>query len=408
MKKTNAAIKAVGFLFFIALLTYLAVYIVQALDNPFTTTLAVSYTVRESAELYGIVVRDEEILKSAYESVLVTAENGKMVSKGQELASVFASGEELRRAVRKSELEAEIASLEARQNTEASSSDKLRREADISKRIIDMKSAVYSKRIYDIEERARELKALVFTGEYGPESLQSKLDELKTELEELGGGGEKSSAKVSAPSSGLFCLYVDGWEDLKIRDVKSITASGLARLLGETRTAPENSIGKLIYGTKWYYAALMSRDDCDSLNQGDRVNMLLGGYDAKKLRMTVESKSRSEDGKCAVIFSCDRAMTDVMNLRMQEAELVFSEYTGLRVPKKSVHVDENGKACVYVQTALQAEKKYIDIAYELGDFYVVGEPKAKSADGKEPGDALREGDQVIVSSKELYNGKVVD
>ncbi len=343
MKKTNAAIKAVGFLFFIALLTYLAVYIVQALDDPFTTTLAVSYTVRESAELSGIVVRDEETLKSAYETVLVTAENGKMVSKGQEIASVFAGGEELRRAVRKSELEAEIARLEALQNEEADASDKLQREATISESIMALKSAVYSKKIYDIDERARELKAQVFTGAYSAESVQSKLNELKAELEELSGVGEKGSAKVCAPYSGLFCLTVDGWEELKISDVRSITASGLARLLGETRTAPENAIGKLIYGTKWYYAAIMSRDDSAGLNQGDRVDILLGGCNAKKLRMTLESKSRSEDGKCAVVFSCDRAMTDIMNLRMQEAELVFREYTGLRVPKKSVHVDESGK-----------------------------------------------------------------
>jgi hypothetical protein len=120
--------------------------------------------------------------------------------------------------------------------------------------------------------------------------------------------------------------------------------------------------------------------------------------------MTVETISRADEGRCAVVFSCDRFLTDVLNLRRQEAELVFSEYAGLRVPKKSVHVDEDGNTFVYVRTALRAEKKPVDIVCDMGSFYVVGSGAGgndSGADGAETGEGYRAGDQLIVSQRSL-------
>ena len=88
-------------------------------------------------------------------------------------------------------------------------------------------------------------------------------------------------------------------------------------------------------------------------------------------------------------------MADVLSMRYQDAELVLSEEEGLRIPRQSLHVDEQGRACVYVQTALLAEKKLVQIQRDFDDYYMV------------TSSTLRAGDQVIVSAKNLYEGKVV-
>jgi multidrug efflux pump subunit AcrA (membrane-fusion protein) len=88
-------------------------------------------------------------------------------------------------------------------------------------------------------------------------------------------------------------------------------------------------------------------------------------------------------------------MSDVLSMRFQDAELVLSEESGLRIPRKGLHVDDRGNACVYVQTALVVEKKLVQVQRDYGDYYMV------------TSDTLRAGDQVIVSAKNLYVGKVV-
>ncbi len=58
-------------------------------------------------------------------------------------------------------------------------------------------------------------------------------------------------------------------------------------------------------------------------------------------------------------------------------------------------MDDSGQACVYVQTALLVEKKPVRVERDFGDYYLVSS------------EVLRAGDQVIVSAKNLYEGKVV-
>lgn len=111
--------------------------------------------------------------------------------------------------------------------------------------------------------------------------------------------------------------------------------------------------------------------------------------------MDVEWISQEEEGQRAVVLSCTDHLSDVLSLRMQDAEILLAEDSGLRIPRRSLHVDEEGRAYVYVQTALLTEKKLVTVQRDYGDFYLV------------TSDELRAGDQIIVSAKNLYEGKVV-
>jgi multidrug efflux pump subunit AcrA (membrane-fusion protein) len=396
MKKTNAVTKIVGFLFFIALLAYLGVYIIQALEKPFSTALAVSYTDRNSSDITGIVVRDEEVISSVSNTVYITAQEGKRVSKNGELAQAFDSNEDLHRAVRINELEEEISQLQALRINEKDATDLLSHDASIYKNILELKSDLVAGSFSNIEAKTIQLRTLIMTGAKSAADIKAQLDELEAQLKSLQNSATGRSVSIYAPVSGLFSTAVDGWEDLNTDNMMSITASELAGLLNEDRAQPDNVIGKLAYGTKWQFAALVDKDVCVSLEVGGSANLLFGKYYNEKRKMKIESISHIENGMCAVVFSCETAIKDVLNIRKQEAELVFSELTGLRVPKKSIHIDEDGNTCVYVQTALQAERKPVKIVKEYKDFYLVSSSE------------LHAGDQIIVSGKNLYNGKVVE
>ena len=116
VKNANLPIKVAGFLIFAAVLVYLAIYGLRLLENPYRTVQALNTTLRDSAHTRGMVVRQEEVLTSVYNTVYITAEEGKRVSGGDGLAEAFDSEEGLRRAVRMGELSQRISSLETQQN----------------------------------------------------------------------------------------------------------------------------------------------------------------------------------------------------------------------------------------------------------------------------------------------------
>lgn len=395
MKKTNAAIKAAGFLFFAALVAYLGVYVVQSVEDPFKTVQAVSYTILESADADGIVVRDEEVLYSVYNTVYITAEEGKRVTRGAQVASAFNSTEHLNHAVRLGELDAEIEQLQAMVRDGTSAEDMLKFDGKIGAEIITLKRAVYARRLDDAEQQSLKLRIMTSMGAGSRSDIEEQISRLTQQRDELQQGRSTDSVSITAPASGVFGSVVDGWETLGPGELEQISAAELKKLMGREMTQPAYALGKLVYGTKWYYAALVGQEECLTMRPGSRIRVLFGHYYSDEMTMTVESISSAEDGKCAVVFSCNNSMTDALTMRREKAQLIFVEQQGIRVPRKSIHVDDDG-TCVFVHTGMQAERKSVEILRDYGDFYVV-----KS-------DSLRIGDDIIVNAKKLRDGKVIE
>lgn len=394
MKRTNTAIKAAGFLFFAALVAYLAVYVAQSVEDPLKTVQAVSYTILESADADGIVVRDEEVLYSVYDTVYVTADDGRRVTKGTQVATAFNNTDDLERTVRAGELKAQIEQLEAMVQDGSSAEDMLKLDGRITDEILALRRAVYARELGEAEELSLKLRTLTFMGSGSRSDIENEIYRLSAQLNELQRHESTDTVPIEAPSSGVFGKTVDGLETLSPDMLTELTPSQLRSMMEQDGTPPARALGKLVYGTKWYYAAMASQEDCLNLRQGRELQVQLGRYYNEELTMKVESISAAEDGRCAVVFSCDNSLSAVLNARRQNAQLVFVRQEGIRVPRKSIHVDGEGTH-VYVRTGMQAERKSVNILRDYGDFYVV------------ESDELRAGDDVIVNAKKLRDGKVV-
>jgi len=92
-------------------------------------------------------------------------------------------------------------------------------------------------------------------------------------------------------------------------------------------------------------------------------------------------------------------MADTLAVRIQSVKIVYSEYSGIRVPKKAVRLNEEGKPCVFTLTGARAEEKPINIVYEYEDYYIV--------ESGETAEGLQFGDEIITSTKGLYDGKII-
>ena len=164
----------------------------------------------------------------------------------------------------------------------------------------------------------------------------------------------------------------------------------------EYRDDTEGNLGKVVTGTKWYFAALVSEADAARLEEGGTALLELGKYASGTVPAVVIRISHPSGGWCAVVFKCRTALNDTIALRELTADIVYDRVSGLRIPAKSVHVDEDGQTFVYVISAMEVEKKTVEVICSTGDYYIVSvESRA---------DALRAGNEIIVSGRGVEEG----
>ena len=116
----------------------------------------------------------------------------------------------------------------------------------------------------------------------------------------------------------------------------------------------------------------------------------------------VWSVSDQEDGQVAVVFTCNRYISQVTLLRRQQAEIILREYSGIRIPTAALRMDESGQMGVYCQIGAYVYLKPVDLIYKGSGFCLV-----ESAEGASGERVLRQGDLVISTAQQLTDGMIL-
>jgi len=390
VKKTNNLINAAITVVFVGVLLYLGVYLVRSINNGYVTAQAVYVEMQETGQAQGIIVRDERVLFSALPYVDVLAEEGKNVAAGEVVATAADSASSAAETARIHQLEMQI----SRAETTAGAVSGTDRDAAVLSALYDLSAAVARKdmtRIYDPEVT---LTSLLFRS--GATAVSAgELSAMKTELAQLKEQAAAASTAISSPFAGLFTTSVDGYEGLTLDMLEELTPDSL-RALTERREDTEGYLGKVAVGNRWYFAALVSEKDAARLGVGSVTTLDLGKYASRNVEGVVTHVSHPQNGVCAVVFKCRTALAETLALREMTAEIVYDRITGLRVPAKAVHVNDQGGTFVYVMSSLQIEEKTVEILTEMGDYYIVAE--------QPDGNALRAGNEIVVSGKNIKTG----
>lgn len=402
MERTDTLTKIISLLLFFAMLAYMGVYLIRSAGAPIRTAPAVRATVTDSADANGIVVREETVITSSDTYVDCTAGDGQRVSAGTELAVAYSSEAALERANRIRELELEISRLKTLLPDLATEDDLSARDSAVRSAILRLSAAVADMDLSELDSASLSLRTLVYDSQTS-DAAQSDLSALEREMNSLMHSSTSDISTISAPAAGIFTTVIDGFEGLSLEDVLSCSPQQLWELM---KTGPETNsaaVGKLITDYDWYFASVMDAEDAARLKTSGTVYLNFGRYYDGSIPARVVTVSLESDGECAVIFSCSQALTDTVAMRQVSAEVIFSQHSGIRVPAEAVHYetgsDGTQSAWVYTVTGLQAEKKYVDVIYETGDFLLVSGSGA---------DALREGNEIIVSGQDIYDGKVLN
>lgn len=423
MKQGSLNAKIIMLLLLAAVAVCLGAAAWRSFRDPFTTVVSYSYTVDDSLEATGFLARQEQVLTNTGGVVELLPQEGEKVAKGGTVALVYQDSSGLERREQLQQLEMEKEQLEyALERTGAGGGDASQLTDQVLDAIAELRAAVAGRDLTELERQSMDLKSLVYkreyayggTGEESADAIQAALDEVDSQISSLSSQAAQSTQSITASQSGIFSGYVDGYESLLTPEVlETVTPAQLDDLAGQASEEDQTAVGKLITDSTWYFACALPQEDAERLVEGRSVTVRFSRDWSGEVDMTVERVGEPEDGRCAVVLSTDRYLSETTLLRRQTVELVFQSVTGVRVPKQALRVaeqtvtdEETGEEStvqvtgVYTLVGEQVEFKPVTVL-EQGDTFVLVEAAGSGRAALQPGDV------VVVAAEDLYDGKVI-
>ena len=418
MKESTIATKAMIAILCLGVAVYLAIYFVRGWDEGLATTRAYAHSIDVGHEADGILVRAETPLTGGGGYMDQILPEGSKAAAGDAVALLYSDPSALttRQSIRS--LEAEIEQLEYALSDRSQNTDAARLDAQVIDSIVSLRALAARGDLTTLEDSALNLRSMVFKRDYayGDDNAAGQLSALiadkRSRLAELELSLNQVSKTVYAPFSGVWSAMADGWEGVATPAMlDSLTADGLEALLKEQHSADPSAVGKLITGSTWYFAALLDGTDT-GLQTGRRYSLNFSGDYYGQIEMTLE-RIALEGERTLAIFSCRSHLADTAMLRIQTVDVVTRHLEGIRIPRRALRVEteqvtgEDGNIRevnhykVYTVIRSQSWGQEVEVLYTDDNFYLV-QPVDPGAANR-----LRAGDEVILNSSGLYDGKVV-
>ena len=402
MKQGKSYFTVILWILLAAIAAYFGYNVVSSLYAPLMTATVTPYEAGAGYYASGFVVREEELLYSQYGTTVLNCAEGAHVAANDTVATGYRSEDAKTRQTRIDELSGQIEQLQYAWSAVSSVYDQAALDADIAGDLAQLSRYLALRDMNSVSDLSPELKGLILrrTGSDSDSgSLQARISTLQAELETLEAQSAGDTSAILAGKAGTFSAAVDGYESVLTPErLMEMTVAEFESVQPDETDA--NAIGRLVTSATWYYACVVPASELSGVEEGDRATLTFARDYYQPVTMRVARLGGKEAGSRLLVLSSDRALQNVTLLRQQSAEIVFTSYSGLRVPKSAVRV-ENGQTGVYILEGTLAKWKPITILHDTGESYVVTLDTSSTNN-------LWPGDELIINAKNLYDGKVVN
>ena len=381
-------------------------YITSALTNRISTSEAVLASAEDTLMVNGWFARNEyEVTLEGGADATVAAE-GEKVHKGQTLAVAYRSGGAQDMSMELEELTGRLDRLKATAEL-TPGEDMAKVEKSVSEVLCGLAYAAASGNYTGTAGSAAQLKEAVLQrdyvhGRFSEEVLQKEISGLESRISVLSGRTSETVAEAYAPTSGYFSSTADGYESVLTYDgILELSPNDLDTMPYLDARTERYCCGKISTSFNWRYAAVVTDEQAAALEVDKWYTLRFSGDYVGEVYSRLYQIGESVDGRRVVVFSGNRNFGELLSIRRQTAEIVIRSYEGIRVPKSAIRIGEEGQNGVYILLAAQARFVPVEQIYEAEGYYIVTYEAGANA-------ALRPGDEIIVSARELFNGKVVE
>ena len=409
MKNQSPIMALISALLLLAVGAYFGFQTWQYFTAPDNTVPVYAYQSERTVTMNGSLVRDEELIECGETLLELKRAEGERVGKNKVLATVYRSAQSLEAARQLSDLTEQLDQLKDAQAAARDSESAMRMDGDLEGDLVALRAAVSAENYSALEGSVSALKTAVLRREYatqGASDISGHIEALENQIAALSGSIGDTARVVTAPFAGTYSAVADGYESvLRPEALENMSPAAFEALRPDGRSS---TVGKLIRGNKWYYAACITPEDAALLVRNRTYSLDITGVDMA-LPVRLYSLSPEQNGKVLAVLQSDEYLSYVTMLRSQSAELILESYSGLRVPKNAVRIGEDGSTGVFCRIGRQSYFKPVNILYQGEDYCLVSPGKIEAKrDSDFIFSALRAGDEVIISSNELFNGKVVN
>lgn len=401
MKQSSPMFKILSMAVLSGVLLFFGVQMYQYFSDPLTITPVYVASTEETISADGWVVRDEEVFHAEGTLVHYFSE-GEKVGVGQILATAYSSAGALETVRELESCQLRLEQLEFALSSYLDPDAALKLDGDITESLLILRGDLAEGDYTTASENLSRLKSNILKRSHSYSSapeIQAEISAVQSEMSSLR-ASLSGATNLWAQRGGTYSAVCDGYETVLTPDMlTSLTPAMLSSVKAQSEPA---DVGKLIYGDTWYYAVNLAEKDVAILTEGSQATLRLSKGLEKEITVNIHSVSAVENGKQTVVFSCNKYLAQVTQLRRQAADLVLEQFTGLHIPANALRMDDQGRTGVYCLVGFVAEFKPVDVVYQ-GDGYTLVRAAASASGGR----ILRAGDEVIVTTAELYDGKVV-
>lgn len=367
---------------------------------------------QEKLELKAFLVRDEEYINQKTTGTVVPLiKDGMRVASGDAVARVCASDEDAANVSALLEAKESLARYqEISEQTELNALDMEKLNKTIDASFTELVRTSNSGDFFELSRNIEELENKLASKQIlkdGTIDLTAKFNELNSKIQTLESKSINTS-DVLAPLSGYYISNLDGYENaMDYNKISDLTVSKAEKLFEKKPGDVSGQMGKIVGSYKWYLVTVMDSKYSLLMSEGEKMKINMPYYGFKNVDVVVEKISTTQNDKVAVAFSCNMMNETYANMRTEDIELVFKEYTGYKINSSAIRreKDEKGKEVdvVYILRGDIMNARVIDIIYDAGDYVIVSE-ESKATSGYRP---IKRYDEVIVKGRNLSDGKSI-
>ncbi len=409
------------------LLAYVGYQIYKSVFSGVTTETAVMFQAADTINTSGFAIRQEAAITSANgNAVQFLYRNGEKIAKGGVLAQVYAKMDDVSAQEEIDLLDEEIMQLE-RLNKLGNGYETNQEDIDgkINEQFFQTLNAINTNQLATFQSTRNALLDLmnerqIVTGAIS--DFNQQIEILKQRRQTLQSSHGQAIATITAPTSGYFIRELDGYENaFDITKLGEITTEELQNFEARQQALPENAICKISAVHEWYIACVVSSSDALKLEKGASMRLLLPSVSTTSLPVTVrEINQPDKKADAVVVFQSDVLDGTLISVRHTPVQILTKQYSGIKISRSAIRMetltreikDEDGNVTgteekevqgVYILYGEEIRFREISPLY-MDNHYVICDPNpADSFSGKN----LRLYDEVVVSGKDLYDGKYI-
>lgn len=428
-KKVKKKISADTVLIFAALAViavYVFSHIYSATNISLETVTAEEATVYETVEAKALVVRSEKQLDGKTDSLTVPCiDDGEKVGVNGNIAMTFSSEASAEDYSRLKDLHSKLDYYEELQSrSSVSVTDVATLEKDTINDINNYIRAVSKGDISDLSDYADEINDKLIRRKMlvGEEVDFSQItDQLRQQINSINADTAKPKSYITSSEAGVFSSYSDGLEAAFDYDsIVNIDADTLNSYIekAEGNEYDGDTLGKLIDKYKWYMCCVIDADDTAEIVNGQSLEIAFKDSD-EIITCTVVCGADPDLGaeQTVLILESNEMNGAIAAMRVEDIEIRTASYTGFKLPTKAIHLDEDGRKCVYALIEGKAKMRHGEIIYTTNDYVIMTDgqerrkiEEAKPEEEKDPNyipvtDPIKYYDQIITKGKDLHDGK---